>query len=174
MVKNISIIGFLLVVSLFFTGNTFATSQVTLLAQAPTTPSVSPTPSPSPSPTPSPSGTIGIPRPSIVRIHDIGQLIGSVGGLLLIISAVITFIFLIMGGLQWITSGGDKSGMEGARGKIVNAIVGLIIVASAWAIMILLQNFLGISIFGGAMQIPKAFIEASPSPSPATSPSPTS
>lgn len=147
----------------------FTVSSNSVFAQSPT-----PTPSPSVTPSPKPSG-LYIPQPSMVKINDIGVLIGAVFAALLIFSAVLTFLFLIMGGIQWITSGGDKAGLEAARNKIVNAIVGLIIVASAWAIMLLVQNFLGIDIFGGTATLPKPFpeVSATPLPTPTPTPSPT-
>jgi hypothetical protein len=40
--------------------------------------------------------------------------------------------------------------MEAARNKITHAIVGLIIVGAAWAIMTLVQNFLGVNIIGNS------------------------
>lgn len=78
-------------------------------------------------------------------------------GTLLIIAALLAFLYLILGGIKWITSGGDKAGMEEARNKITHAIVGLIIVGAAWAIMILVQNFLGVTIIGGQLEFPKPF-----------------
>jgi hypothetical protein len=102
--------------------------------------------------------TINITRPtSQIKITDVGQLISAMVGTLLIISALLAFIYLILGGIQWITSGGDKAGMEAARNKITHAIVGLIIVGAAWAIMVLVQNFLGVSIIGGQLSFPKPF-----------------
>lgn len=100
---------------------------------------------------------ITVPKLGPVNITDLGYLIGAVMGFLLIVAAIIAFIYLILGGIQWITSGGDKAGLEGARNKITNAIVGLIVVAAAWAIMALVQNFLGFNLFGGQLPIPKAF-----------------
>ena len=101
--------------------------------------------------------TINIPQPSNVKISNIGTLISAIVGLLLILSALLAFFFLILGGIQWITSGGDKAGMEAARNKITHAIVGLIIVGAAWAIMILVQNFLGVTIIGGSFSVPSPF-----------------
>ena len=92
------------------------------------------------------------------KITDIAMLVSSVANILLIIAAIAAFLFLILGGLQWITSGGDKSGMEQARNKITHAIVGLIIVAAAYAIMLLVSNFLGLSIFEkGGISLPKPY-----------------
>jgi len=103
---------------------------------------------------------ITINQPATVKITEIGSLISAVVGTLLIVAALITFVYLILGGIQWITSGGDKTAMEAARNKITHAIVGLVIVGSAWAIMALVQNFLGISIIGsGGINLPKPFTE---------------
>lgn len=75
----------------------------------------------------------------------IGKLISSIAGFLFLAAAILTFLYLVVGGLDWITSGGDKSKLEGARNKITNAILGLLIVASAWAVWLLIGKFLGIS-----------------------------
>ena len=99
-----------------------------------------------------------ISQPSNVKITDVGQLISAAVGTILILAALLAFVFLILGGLQWITSGGDKAAMESARNKITHAIVGLIIVGAAWAIMMLVQNFLGVSIIGSqGVSLPKPF-----------------
>jgi len=103
---------------------------------------------------------ITINQPATVKITEIGSLISAVVGTLLILAALITFVYLILGGIQWITSGGDKTAMEAARNKITHAIVGLVIVGSAWAIMALVQNFLGISIIGsGGINLPKPYTQ---------------
>lgn len=105
--------------------------------------------------------TITIDKPKLINVTDVGQLIGAGVGALLIIAALLAFLYLVLGGIQWITSGGDKTGMEAARNKITHAIVGLIIVGAAWAIMILVQSFLGITIVGTAgtstVEFPKPF-----------------
>jgi hypothetical protein len=93
----------------------------------------------------------------IFKIKDVGVLISAAVGMLMILAALLAFFFLILGGIQWITSGGDKAGMEAARNKITHAIVGLIIVGAAWAIMTLVQNFLGVSIIGSTLTFPTPF-----------------
>jgi hypothetical protein len=129
-----------------------------LLAQVSPSPSPTPSPSATPSPTPFPSGPIiSIQKDPTFKIGDLGTLIGGAAAFLLIVGAILTFIMLVVGGLQWITSGGDKAHLESARNRITNAIVGLIIVAAAWGIMLLVQQFLGISLFGGVQQLPRAF-----------------
>lgn len=100
---------------------------------------------------------LDIKQPDSIKITDIGKLISALVGSVLIIAALLAFLYLILGGIKWITSGGDKAGMEEARNKITHAIVGLIIVGAAWAIMTLVQNFLGVQIIGGSINLPKPY-----------------
>lgn len=73
-----------------------------------------------------------------------GNFLSSIVSLLLLVSLVATFLYLVLGGIQWITSGGDKTQLENARNRITNAIIGLVVVASAWAIWLLIGKFFGI------------------------------
>ena len=63
---------------------------------------------------------------------------------LFVVGSVAFFIMLLWGGVQWITSGGDKEGVEKARKKITQSAIGLCILFSSYAIMILIDKiFLG-------------------------------
>ncbi len=70
-----------------------------------------------------------------------GKIISGVIGGMFIVAFFIAFIYLVTGAFHWITSSGDKANLEHARGKIINAIVGLIIVAAAWSVMVLVAQF---------------------------------
>lgn len=101
--------------------------------------------------------TLTINKPDNVKITDIGTLItGAVRGALLV-AALLVFAYLIWGGIQWITSGGDKGKTQEARDRITAALVGLSVVASAWAVMLIIQYFFGISILDGNIEPPKAY-----------------
>jgi hypothetical protein len=69
--------------------------------------------------------------------------------LVLIVASLVFFFMLVWGGIQWMVSGGDKNAAEAARSKITNALIGLVIVFSAWAIMALIKNLFGVDIMGG-------------------------
>lgn len=75
----------------------------------------------------------------------LGQLIQNGITVILAIAGLLTFVYLVWGGIQWITSGGDKAQYEEARNKITAALVGLAIVAAAWAVMQLVGQFFGVS-----------------------------
>jgi len=74
---------------------------------------------------------------------DIGTLISSLLRVVMVIAALLVFVYLIWGGVEWITSGGDKSKTESARNKITAAVIGLIILAASYAILQLILSFLG-------------------------------
>lgn len=78
---------------------------------------------------------------------DFGRMFGAVLNVVMLLAAVLVFAFLIFGGIQWITSGGDKGKAEEARNKITAAVIGLIIVAASYAIINLVVNFLGFGSF---------------------------
>lgn len=67
--------------------------------------------------------------------------------LTLIIAGIVFFFMLVIGGIKWILSGGDKNQTESARNQITAALVGLVIVFAAWAIANLLGTFFGVGVF---------------------------
>lgn len=67
-------------------------------------------------------------------------------GLAFVIGAIIFFFMLVTGAIQWISSGGDKQALEGARGRITNALIGILILFAAFALINVLQTFFGIKI----------------------------
>ena len=75
-----------------------------------------------------------------------GSIVSGLIRFTLVIAAIIFFFILVVGGIQWIVSGGDKANTEAARGRITAALVGLVIVFAAWAIAQLINTFFGINI----------------------------
>ncbi len=67
--------------------------------------------------------------------------------LTLVVAAIVFFFILVIGGIKWIASGGDKGQTEAARSQITAALVGLVIVFAAWAILALIKTFFGVDIF---------------------------
>jgi hypothetical protein len=73
-----------------------------------------------------------------------GGIISGIVGLAIILGFIASFFFLISGALQWITSGGAPEQVEGARNRILHAVIGLVLVVSAWAIFTLIGDFFNI------------------------------
>ncbi|HYD34888.1 MAG TPA: hypothetical protein VD999_02375 [Vitreimonas sp.] len=74
---------------------------------------------------------------------DFGSWLNSVLSLVMVISALLVFFYLISAAFDWIMSGGDKGATEKARSKMTAAVIGLIIVAASYAILNLIVRFLG-------------------------------
>ena len=96
------------------------------------------------------SGSIDIQAKSGVdNVSNIGDLVSAAIGAIFLISFLLVFVMLVWGGIQWITSGGDKENTQKARDRITHALVGVAIIAGAWALMKVVEFFFGISILGG-------------------------
>jgi small-conductance mechanosensitive channel len=59
------------------------------------------------------------------------------------IGVIMFFFKLIMGGIKWISSGGDKQGLEEAKHQVSNALIGLVVLLSVYAIFSLITGFFG-------------------------------
>ena len=66
--------------------------------------------------------------------------------LVLIVGIVITLIYLILGGMQWVTSQGEKDKVEAARKKLTFAIIGLLVILLSFAIVALFGGMFGIDL----------------------------
>lgn len=84
----------------------------------------------------------------------IANLISAVIIIILVIAALVFLFMLVLGGIKYITSGGDKGATESARSQITAALIGLVIVFAAWAIINLVSVFFGIDIL--QLNIPNA------------------
>lgn len=90
---------------------------------------------------------IGSETSSRVAINSsLGSFVSRSFSAIILVAGLATFMYLVYGGIEWIMSGGDKGKLEGARSKITNGVIGLAIVASSWAIYLLIDYFFGIGI----------------------------
>lgn len=74
----------------------------------------------------------------------LGNIIGAVVGMFIIVGFVAALIYILIGGMAWLTASGDKTKLQVARDRITQAILGLIILVSTWAIMTLIGDFTGL------------------------------
>lgn len=78
-----------------------------------------------------------------------GKFFGSIVGVLLIAGSLWTLFQLLLGGLQWISSGGDKTALESAQKRITNALIGLLLLFASWAVYLVILQYFGIIGPGG-------------------------
>lgn len=77
-------------------------------------------------------------------LGTIGNAIGFIFQLLLIVAGLYAFLQIIFAGYGMISSGGDKHALETSRSKIIWAIIGLVVVLLSWGLIIFLEKVLGI------------------------------
>ena len=105
-----------------------------------------PTPSPCPNCTgvsaviPSLAGiALGmVPSGGASTLNNVLRLIVS---LLILFAIILSLLYLIWGGINWLTSEGDKTRLEAARQKIIYAILGLILVFVSYLVLNLIYYF---------------------------------
>lgn len=79
-------------------------------------------------------------------IKNISGMISNLVAFITILAGLWFGFQLILGAIQWITSGGDKHGLESARNRMLHALVGLIIVVMALSIVGFIGKIFGLDI----------------------------
>jgi uncharacterized protein YacL len=75
----------------------------------------------------------------------ISNAVSSFISVIIILAIILSLIFLVFGGIKWITSGGDKQKLDAARQHLTAAIVGLVISLLAYFIVGILLGLFGLS-----------------------------
>ncbi len=78
-----------------------------------------------------------------IGYSDLGNFISNFLVLALAIAILVVLVMLIWGAFEWITSGGDKEAVGKARSRIINALIGLAVLAIAFALAKVAGQFLG-------------------------------
>lgn len=73
-------------------------------------------------------------------VDTIPEMIAVVIRILLMIGGAIAVLFVIIGGYQYLTSGGNDEDAEKGKKTLVNAIIGIIIILLAWVIVSVVVN----------------------------------
>ncbi|OGG29513.1 hypothetical protein A2971_02395 [Candidatus Gottesmanbacteria bacterium RIFCSPLOWO2_01_FULL_46_21] len=68
-------------------------------------------------------------------------------GLILLVAVFASLAFIIWGGFDWITAGGNKENIQKARHKLIYAVLGLFIAFSAYFVMSIISQFFGIEFY---------------------------
>ncbi len=74
-----------------------------------------------------------------ITIATLWQTIILVGGLAFL-------LYFLLGGITWITAGGDKGKIEEARGKITQGLVGLAVLAASYVIIKFIETAIGLNL----------------------------
>lgn len=80
------------------------------------------------------------------KLSDLELVFGNVVKIALAASGVVLFVLLIIGGLKYITSGGDPKAAEGAQKTITYAIGGLLLILASFLILELIRTITGVDV----------------------------
>lgn len=71
------------------------------------------------------------------------QLAVSIINLMLMFAGIVAVFFVILGGYQYLTAGGNSEQAEKGRTGVVNAIIGIVIIVLAYVIINVIVNLVG-------------------------------
>ena len=91
---------------------------------------------------------------TLLHIDNVVSVIRAIIQFILVVAFVLAFIMLLIGGIRWITAGGDEKAVGSARNMITAALIGLVIVLVAYALIRLVETFFGVSIISNGVTIP--------------------
>ena len=81
----------------------------------------------------------------LASVSTLGDIFILATNIILAVGIALTIIFLILGGIQYMTAKGDAKAAGEARQALTNAIIGFIIVVGAFTIKTILNSVLGIN-----------------------------
>jgi hypothetical protein len=90
--------------------------------------------------------TYGNEQPAAESGALFNTIISAVLSFMMVLGVLLVLVNLIEAGINWISSGGDSSKVQKARDKIVQAVIGVVIMSASLAIWNLVQQFLGIDL----------------------------
>lgn len=80
---------------------------------------------------------------------QIGEAVGIIENIIELLApaaAVAFLIMLIVGGFQFVTSGGDPKAAGAARTTLTYAVIGIVLVVAVWLILLLIGTITGVNV----------------------------
>lgn len=90
-------------------------------------------------------GNLGGPDNDVATIGSLEILFRNFVNVIVALTGVALFLMFIIGGFSFLFSGGDQKKLEQARGTLTNAIIGLVVIVSAYLIIKIIGVFTGVS-----------------------------
>jgi hypothetical protein len=82
-----------------------------------------------------------------LKFNDVGGFVGEAVWYVFGFAGILLLVYMVAGGLQLMTSGGDPKAMQSAQGKITNALLGFVIILVSAGVVVLLGRILNIDVF---------------------------
>ncbi len=82
---------------------------------------------------------------SPIPVVTFGNLLSNLIRLFFFIAGLVALVMLLLGALEWISSGGDEKKIESARNKIQAAFIGLVVMVAVITLVVVIEQV----VFGG-------------------------
>lgn len=73
--------------------------------------------------------------------NSLAKNLGLIVNTVLSLLGVVFIVLIVISGFKWMTAGGNEKQVEDARKNITNAIIGLVITVSSYAIWVLIEKY---------------------------------
>lgn len=91
--------------------------------------------------------------PYFAKEEGLALLIATLWKTAFMIGGIITLLYFVLGGLTWVTAGGDKANSEKAKSMITDAVIGLVVLAGSFALIKFIDSILGTDILNPSFPI---------------------
>lgn len=91
-------------------------------------------------------GCNAITADGVVQLRYLECMFSNIVGVVLGLAGLALFVMLIVGGFKYMTAGGDPKAMQGAQGTLTMAILGLVLVAMAYLILLVIGQVTGVDL----------------------------
>ena len=79
----------------------------------------------------------------VTGVSDFYDVIQIAARWLVVFGIIIGAVFVVVGGIQYMTSGGDEEGTKAAKAKIIGGLIGIAIVLLAFSLVNIVGSFFG-------------------------------
>ena len=83
-------------------------------------------------------------------LSSVELIISNVLTILTVIAGISFVLYFLLGGLSWITAGGDKQKVETAKSMMTNGAIGLIIIVVSYSVVWIVGQAIGVDILNPA------------------------
>lgn len=84
--------------------------------------------------------------PDPAGLTEIEQVFKSIISVVAGLGFMTTLVVLVLAGFKYLTSGGEPKAVQAAHQTVVWALLGILLMAIAWLILLLVKNFTGIEV----------------------------
>lgn len=71
---------------------------------------------------------------------------GTLWQTVIIVGGLAFILYFLMGGIEWITAGGDKGKIDAAKAKITQGLIGLAVLAASYVIVKFIETAIGLDL----------------------------